>query len=409
MNHVNTIVVGAGQAGLAASHELKSRGIDHVVFERDRIGQAWRQRWDSFCLVTPNWTVDLPGFPYDGDDADGFMERDAVVNHLERYAAVLGAPVHERTPVCGVRSLSEGGFELCAGGERWTCKSLLLATGAYQKAHRPSAAGTVPGDILQLDAVDYCRPGDVPDGVVLVVGSGQSGCQIAHELAAAGREVILACGRAAWVPRRIGNRDLAHWVVASGMLDTPAAEIPKDARFAANAIATGHEGGYDLNFRVLREAGVQLAGHFLGAANGRLLFSDDLAETVAWSDAAQDSFRKGMAELARVAGWPEPQFPEVSPFDPEQPKSIEAASVGAVIYATGYRPAFSDWLPWHDAFDDQGFPIQTDGASTVVPDLYFLGIHLLRNRKSSLLSGVGEDASIVANAIARAQGESVAT
>lgn len=116
-----------------------------------------------------------------------------------------------------------------------------------------------------------------------------------------------------------------------------------------------------------------------------------------------------MAELARVTGWPKPQFAEVLPFDPEQPKSIGAASVGAVIYATGYRPAFLDWLPWHDAFDDQGFPIQTDGASTVVPDFYFLGIHLLRNRKSSLLSGVGEDAAIVATAIARAQSERDAT
>ena len=406
MNRVDAIVVGAGQAGLAASYELKARGVDHVVFERHRIGEAWRRRWDSFCLVTPNWTVNLPGFAYVGDDPDGFMPRDAIVDYLERYAASFDAPVFEDTPVSKVRHLPSGGFQLDAGGQSWTCMSLVLATGAYQKPYRPDAAAAVPGDILQLDVADYSRPEDLPAGSVLVVGSGQSGCQIAHELVCKGRKVVMACGRAAWVPRRIGDRDMARWVIASGVLDTPASEIPREARLAANAIATGHRGGYDLNLRILREAGVELTGHFEGAANGRLLFADDLAESVAWSDAAQDTFRDGMVKLASVAGWPEPQFSEVPPFDPEQLTSVDAASVGAVIYATGYRPAFSDWLPWREAFDDQGFPIQVDGSSTVVSGLFFLGMHLLRNRKSSLLAGVGEDASIVANAAAHSQDDS---
>ena len=375
-------------------------------FERDRIGEAWRRRWDSFCLVTPNWTVDLPGFPYDGVYPDGFMQRDAIVEHLQRYAASFDAPVREKTPVSNLRSLPEGGFELDAGGERWSCASMVLATGAYQKPFRPSAATLTPSEILQLDAADYSRPQDLPDGSVLVVGSGQSGCQIAHELAVAGRDVILACGRAAWVPRRIGDRDMARWVMASGMLDTPASEIPKDARFAANAIATGQQDGYDLNFRVLRAVGVELTGHYVGASKGKLMFADDLAETVAWSDGAQNTFRDGMKKVAKAAGWPAPEFPEVPAFDPTQTESVEAQEIGAVLYATGYRPAFSDWLPWSEAFDDQGFPVQIDGSSTKIPGLYFLGMHLLRNRKSSLLAGVGEDASIVASAISRSQAES---
>lgn len=400
MNRIDTIVIGAGHAGVAASHELKARGIDHIVLERDRIAEAWRKRWDSFCLVTPNWTVNLPGFPYAGNDPDGFMARDAIVDHLMRYAAIIDAPVQEHTAVDSVRRLPNGSFELDAGGEKWACSSLVVATGAYQKPYRPAAAATVPDAVLQLDALGYSRPEDLPDGGVLVVGSGQSGCQIAHELAKAGRTVFLSCGRAPWVPRRIGGRDMAHWIAASGMLDTPASEVSPEARFAANAMSTGQAGGHDLNYRVLREAGVTLTGHFAGSTNQTLVFDDDLSESIAWSDAAHEKFQAGMLKFAKAAGWPDPEFPDVAPFNPEQPATMDTASVGAVIYATGYRPAYSDWLPWDDAFDNQGFPIQSDGVSRLIPGLFFLGTHLLRKRKSSLLAGIAEDASIVADAVA---------
>ncbi len=401
MKQTDTIVIGAGQAGLAASFELTARGIDHVLLERHRIGEAWRRRWDSFCLVTPNWTVDLPGFPYDGDDPDGFMTRDQVVDYLVRYAASIKAPVLENTGVDGVRTLPDGGFEVLAAGETGMCRALILATGAYQKPHRPSAATTVPSDILQLDVLDYSRPNDLPEGDVVIVGNGQSGCQIAHELVRSGRDVTLACGRAPWVPRRVGDRDLAHWVLASGMLDVPASDIPPEARLAANAIATGHQGGYDLNLRVLRKLGVTLTGRFSGVKGGQFRFANDLAESVAWSDAAQDNFRVGMAKLANAAGWPAPKFPDVGPFDPTQPDGCPTSEIGSVIYATGYRPEYQAWLPWQNAFDEQGFPCHRDGISTVVPGLFFLGVHLLRSRKSSLLAGVGEDAAIVADSIAK--------
>ena len=400
MHQIEAIVVGAGQAGLAVSHELTVRGIDHIAFERDRIGEAWRRRWDSFCLVTPNWTVQLPGFPYDGDDPDGFMTRDELVDYLVRYAAHFDAPVREHTGVNAVRRLPDGRFEVEAGGEIWVARALVLATGAFQKPHRPAAAESVPSDVVQLDVGRYTNAGDLPEGDIVIVGNGQSGCQVAHELVRTGRDVVLSCGRAPWIPRRIGGRDMTYWIVAAGVPETPVAEIPPEARFAANPIAIGRDGGYDLNLRVLRDAGVMLAGRFQGAEARMLRFVDDVAESVAWSDAAQETFRAGMRRLAAAKGWPEPSFPDVAPFDPAQVSEVDMSKVGAVIYATGFRPEYTDWLPWQEAFDGKGDPYQADGSSTTIPSLYFVGLHLLRKRKSSLLVGVGEDAAIVADTVA---------
>ena len=401
MNQIDAIVVGAGQAGLAASHELKVRGIGHIVFERDRIGEAWRRRWDSFCLVTPNWTVQLPGFPYDGDEPDGFMSRDEVVDYLVRYSRHFDAPVKEHTGVDAIRRLRDGQFEIEAGGETWITSALILATGAFQKPYRPPTAASVPESVLQLDVGDYANPDALPPGDIVIVGNGQSGSQVAHELVQAGRHVVLSCGRAPWIPRRIGGRDMTDWMVAAGVPETPAEDIPLESRFAANPIATGRDGGYDLNLRILRDAGVTLTGRFLGAEAGTIQFAKDLGGSVAWSDTAQENFRSGMQKVAAAKGWPEPVFPEIQRFDPDQPTSIDLSRVGAVIFATGFRPDYTNWLPWPDAFDDQGYPFQFDGTSTVVPGLHFLGLHLLRKRKSSLLAGVGEDAVIVADSVAR--------
>ena len=210
---IPVIVVGAGQAGLATSRELTKAGVEHVVLERGRIGQTWRGRWDSFCLVTPNWSVQLPDGHYDGPDPDGFMPRDEIVSYLERYAA--GAPVRENVSVDSIEAL-DGGFVLRTSAGELRAGSVVLATGAYQRPHRPAAADTLPVDLFQIDVDDYRNEEALPPGRVLVVGSAQSGCQIAEELHEAGRDVVVACGRAAWAPRRFGGRDLVWWLVETG-------------------------------------------------------------------------------------------------------------------------------------------------------------------------------------------------
>jgi putative flavoprotein involved in K+ transport len=234
-----------------------------------------------------------------------------------------------------------------------------------------------------------------------VIGSGQSGCQIAEELHAAGRDVFLACGRAGWAPRRIGDRDVFWWLSETGQLDDPAGSLESPAaRLDANLQATGHGGGHDLHYRTLRRRGVVLLGHFLGAKGRQARFAPDLGESVAWGDRRNAKLVERIRRLAAERGLPPPEIPEPEPFSPEAPERVDLSGFGAVVHAGGFRPAYESWVRFSDAFDELGFPIHSDGASTVVPGLHFAGIHFLRKRKSSLLIGVGEDAAIVARRIA---------
>jgi len=401
MEQVETLVVGGGQAGLAMSHELTRHGVEHVVLERGHIGQSWRDRWESFCLVTPNWSVQLPDGVYDGDDPDGFMPRDEIVAFLERYASRSRVPVREGVAVRSLDTAPAGGFVARTSAGELQARRVVLATGAYQRPHRPVGSETLPRDLAQIDLHEYQHPAALPPGRVLIVGSGQSGCQLAEELHEAGREVVLACGKAPWAPRRIGDHDAVWWLLESGFLDGPVKSLPSsNARLGANILATGHGKPHDLHLRTLRALGVTLVGHFLGADGDHARFARDLTETVAWGDARHGELMQLFGKTAAELGMPQPVASDPEPFDDRAPEVVSLAGFGAFIFAGGFRPDYRSWLPWPAAFDDLGFPIQTDGASTVVDGLYFVGVPFLRTRKSPLLLGVGEDASIVGRTIA---------
>lgn len=400
-DRVDVVVVGGGQAGLAASRELARAGVAHVVLEKGRVGQAWRGRWDSFCLVTPNWTLQLPGHPYDQRDPDGFMPRDGVVAYLERYAARCASPVQEGVQVSSLQPGPDGRFLLETSAGEILAKTVVLSAGAYQRPHRPPGAATLPADLLQIDVEGYRNPADLPRGAVLVVGSGQSGCQIADELHRAGRDVFLACGRAPWVPRRLGDRDILWWLLETGFLDVPVGSLPEPAaRLGANAQATGHGGGRDLHYRTLRKAGVTLLGHFLGADGRRARFAPDLDASVAWGDERNAQLMDLVRKLVAERGLPAPEIPEPEPFNADTLQELDLSGFGAVVFAGGFRPDYASWVRFPGAFDELGFPRHQQGASTAVRGLYFVGVHFLRKRKSSLLIGVGEDAAIVARRIA---------
>lgn len=402
MEHIDVAVVGAGQAGLAVSHELARAGIGHVILEEGRIGEAWRRRWDSFCLVTPNWSVDLPGFPYDGADPDGFMVRDEITAYLERYARSFDAPVRTGVRVDAVRGGPGEGFILETSSGAIKARRLVAATGAYQRAHRVPGADSLPAGLLRLDTAGYRGPDSLPDGDVLVIGSGQSGAQIAEELRLAGRRVSLSCGRAPWVPRRWAGRDIVWWLVASGFMDQPAASLPSPAaRLISNPLTSGHEGGHDLDLRTLRAMGVTLTGRFLGVDGREAVFAPDLAESVAWGDARYREFMDLFHRTARERGIEAAAPAEPEEFDGGAPERVDLSRFGAAVFTGGFRPDYRAWLPWPAAFDDLGFPLQRDGESTVVPGLLFAGVHFLRTRKSALLMGVGEDAIAVARQIVK--------
>ena len=400
MDSVPVLVIGGGSAGLAVSHELTDRGIDHVVLERGRIGQAWRDRWDSFCLVTPNWSVRLPGAIYAGDDPDGFMPRDEIVDHLVHYASASRAPVQEGVDVSTIDRTPHGFIARTSTGDVPAAR-VVLCTGAFQRAHRPAGADSLPAGLLQIDIEGYRNAGDLPPGPVLIVGSGQSGAQLAEELREAGRDVVLSCGRAPWAPRRLGDRDLVWWLEATGFMDQPVTTLPSPAvRLFSNPLASGHGGGHDLHLRTLRAMGVRLVGHFRGASGTDAHFAPDLPESVAWGDDRYRELRALISGAASGLGLRPPEMPDPEPFDGHAPESVSLAGFGAVVFTGGFRPDYRSWLPWSEAFDEVGFPIQQDGASTTVDGLYFVGVHFLRKRKSSILLGVGEDAAIVAGTIA---------
>ncbi len=399
---VNVAIVGAGQAGLALSHELTRAAIEHVVLERGSIGESWQRRWDSFRLVIPNFTVHLPGAPYDGDDPDGFMPKAEIVKYLSRYARSFSAPIRTGVDVAAVEPLQDGTFTLRTSNAEIRARELVLASGGYQRAYRPDAARQLPVDsVLTIDAEAYTNPGALPEGDLLIVGSGQTGCQLAEECFEAGRKVYLACGRAPWVPRRIEGRDVLSWILDSDFYDTRLADLPSpSARFLSNPQFTGHGGGRDLNYRTLQALGVELVGRFAGVEDGRVHFAHDLHASVAFGDARYADIRDLIVATCAARSVPAPAMPDAPPFEANPPQSLALARLGAVIFTTGFRPDYTSWVAAGNAFDEAGFPIQVDGSSTIVSGLHFMGVHFQRKRKSATLFGVAEDAAVLAEHMA---------
>lgn len=410
---IPVVVIGAGQAGLAVSRELGLWGIGHVVVERRaEVGGSWADRWDSFRMVLPNRSVRLPGEGRDGWapirlDPEKFMARDEILGLLREFATANEAPVLTNVAATAMRPLPDGRVSLVLTdlrAEREThvvARAVVVATGANQLARRPGWVEQVPAGTCVISASDYRNPSQLPEGAVLLVGSGQTGCQLAEELALAGRRVVLASGRAPWVPRRVGDRDVADWLIDLGIFEETPADLPSPAgRFLANPQATGVDGGHDLHSRTLQRLGVELAGHLTGVEDGVAVFADDLAESIQFGDDWYLDFADSVREWCAARGRPAPELPPPAPFDAAGAlQRLDLREVGSVILTAGFRPDLS-WIDAPGAVDVLGSPIQVEGASTVVPGLFFAGFHFQRKRKSSLLLGVWEDAAIVAAGVA---------
>ena len=402
--HLPVAVVGGGQAGLSASHFLARHGIDHLVFERHRIGHAWReQRWDSFCLVTPNWQCRLPDFPYAGPDPDGFMVKDEIVRYVEAFAARVRPPIREGVGVSALALRPDGRFALRTDAGDYTADNVVVAVSAYHRAAVPPAAGRLPADIVQVHSSAYRNPAALPPGGVLVVGSGQSGCQIAEDLHLAGRAVHLSLGSAPRSPRSYRGRDAIRWLDEMGQYRLTVAEHPKGraVRRQANHYMTGRDGGREIDLRRFAAEGMRLYGRLAGVEGRMLAFRPDLRAKLDAADAVYLSIRAMIDRHIADNGIAAPEAPPYRPawapdHEPER-LDLAEAGVGAVVWATGFR---SDW-GWIDApaFTAEGEPDHARGVSAV-PGLAFLGLPWLQSWGSGRFSGIAEDAEHVAAAIA---------
>jgi putative flavoprotein involved in K+ transport len=398
---VDTVVIGAGQAGLAASYHLSRIGREHVVLERGRVGERWRsERWDGFVLNTPNWAQRLPGFHYAGDEPDAFAPLAEVIAYLEGYAQSFGSPVREETEVSRVRR-ADGGFRVETNDGPFAARNVVVAAGAYQSPTASPLTTSLPTDVHQLHTSAYKRPDQLPDGAVLVVGSGQSGCQIAEELLAAGRRVFLSVGRCPWVPRRDRGRELVHWLIETGFADETVDTLPSPAaRLTCNPPVSGNDGGHDCNPRWLAARGAVLLGRVTGIAGHTAQIGGGLAESLTFGEEFVSTFRRRVDEYVAAAGLDVPErepdedpapLPEIAELD------LRREGITSVLWANGFRPDHS----WIDdvGVDGQGWPVHERGVSPV-PGLYFVGLHWLNKRKSSLSLGVGEDAEYVVSQLA---------
>jgi putative flavoprotein involved in K+ transport len=370
--------------------------VEHVVLERHRVGQAWRDRWDSFTLVTPNWTLDLPGSPYAGRDPEGHVPRDEIVSYLEDYGANHAGTIREGISVHSLDPGRSKRFRLDTSEGPIETDTVVICSGAYQRPHRPAIAAGFPSDVAVFDSTRYRNPSALPDGKVLIVGSGQTGVQLAEELHLSGRDVVLSCGRAPWLPRRLGDKDIVTWLNRTTFFDQP---LPaQGARLVANLQTTGARGGHDLHYRVLRDLGVQLVGRLAAVSNGRAQFANDLADSVAFGDARYLDIRRLLRD---TLGDAVPEMSDPPPFEAKAASEVDLDGFGAVVFTSGFRPDYGGWVKF-PVFDEGGFPIADDALATAVPGLYFCGVHFLRKRRSSLLFGVGEDAAIIARTITKA-------
>jgi putative flavoprotein involved in K+ transport len=407
-SHFSVIVIGGGQAGLAMSYQLKARNIDHVILEKNRIAHTWRtQRWDAFCLVTPNWQCQLPGFSYPGPDPKGFMPRDEIVAYIEAYAGKIAAPVREGVAVTRLAPHPAGGFALETSAGDMTADAIVLAVSGYHVPNVPRMAERLDRSVTQLHSSQYRNADQLPASEILVVGTGQSGCQIAEDLHLAGRKVHLAVGSAPRCPRVYRGRDAVEWLDDLGQYDLPVDQhsLKEKVRKNANHYLTGRDGGRDIDLRKFAKEGMALYGRLTDIQNGTLRFAEDLAKNLDNADRVYNGICGLIDDHIARNAIDAPASPHYQPvWQPaDTPTELDPAKhgVSTVIWTTGFR---ADWS-WVDLpiFDGAGYPTHRRGV-TSMDGVYVLGLPWLYTWGSGRFVGVGRDAAFICEHIAADKG-----
>jgi putative flavoprotein involved in K+ transport len=385
------------------SYCLKARGSNHIIFEKNSIGYAWREkRWDAFCLVTPNWQCSLPGYPYPGADHDGFMQKDEIVQYIKDYAASFAPPIKEGVEVYKLRKTSQNIFEVTTSIGVFTADQVVIATGGYHNPKIPRIAERLPASITQIHSSEYKNPQSLDDRAVLVVGTGQSGCQIAEDLHLAGKQVHLSVGTAPRSPRRYRGKDVVDWLDRMGYYDLSIADHPQKekVRAKANHYLTGRDGGREIDLRQFALEGMKLYGRLKQVSDAALEFCPDLRQNLDQADAVAESIKRSIdafIDKNQIAAPTElPYCPVWQPLQEILHLDYEQANLGTVIWCTGYQSDFS-WIEL-PVFDGKGYPCHERGVCEVW-GVYFLGLPWLYTWGSGRFSGIARDANYLADYI----------
>jgi putative flavoprotein involved in K+ transport len=394
---VDVLIIGAGHSGLAMSRFLTGNSVDHVVLERGEVANSWKhERWDSLQLLTPNWLCRLPGYQYSGPDPDGYMTMNEVVDFIQGYADFSQAPVRTGTEVTLVQRANNGYRVMTNRGE-WHTRTLVIASGAFNKPSIPAVSKTVPDSIRQITPHDYRNTDQLEEGGVMVVGGSATGLQLAAEIQASGRPVTLAVGEHVRMPRVYRGRDIQYWMKVSGVLDECYDEIDdiQRARRVPSPQLVGSDDRRNLDINALMSTGVRVTGRLAGIRNGKAQFSGSLRNVCKLADLKMNRLLKSIDDWVSESGREESTHP-AERFAPTEIADAPCFDldlindeIRTIVWATGFRPDYS-WLDV-PVFDRKG-QIQHDGGIADDGGMIVMGLPYLRRRKSSFIHGAEDDA-----------------
>jgi len=397
MKRTTTVIIGAGQSGLAMSRELSMTGVDHIILERGQIANSWRnERWESLRLLSPNWMNGLPGLSYRGSDPEGYMHVSELVKNMEACADRIAAPIQSETRVVAVDG-GPGHYTVQTDQGMISCDSVVMANGACAIPNVPGFAAQLPRTIQQFTPLNYKRPAQLPDAKVLIVGASASGLQLAREIQLSGRQVVLAVGNHLRFPRRYRGTDISMWLEAIGATTIPYTQVDDITRVRRTpSLTLVADDMIDLN--ALQQIGVEVTGRLAIVQDGRALFSGSLANLCAAADLKMNRLLESIDRwinengLNELVGLRERYAPTGVAAAPRLNIDLERDGFGAVLWTTGYRPDFS-WLKL-PVFDGKGTLMHDGGV--VTEGLYAMGLPYLRQRKSTFIDGASDDAKALA-------------
>ncbi|HBN5966327.1 TPA: MSMEG_0569 family flavin-dependent oxidoreductase [Acinetobacter baumannii] len=404
-SNYDVVIVGGGQAGLCISHYLQKAGIDHVVLEKEsELTHAWRQkRWDNFTLVTPNWQCLLPDHPYKGNDPDGFMKKNEIVEYLDSFIEKLNPPALLNVQVTHVAKVAPQQFEIETNLGKTTAKQLVVAAGGYHTPIYPKLSETLPENVLVIHSEQYFNVEQLPEGNVLVVGSGQSGAQIAEDIHLAGKKVYLSTGDAPRCARFYRGKDVVTWLFEMGYYETTVKDhrYSEEVRNSTNHYVTGRDGGRDIDLRKFALEGMQLLGRFEDFQNGQLVFRPDLNQNLDMADATYNRINASIDDYIAKNNvtTDEPASIYQPLWIPEQEIThidLAAENITSIIWCIGFRPDYS-WIDL-DIFQSNGYPMHDRGI-TVDSDVCFIGLPWLNTWGSGRFMDVAKDAEYIVDHI----------